>query len=240
MKVLTDTGLQKYHEQIKARYVKKEGGKGLSTNDFSDEYKKIVDDLNYKKISIDSITASHSSNEIGVTVTETTVSWTLNKAPKSLKIKFGNEAEEELETSAKSKTYTGKSITGNTIIKLTATDERDAVVTKSVTIGFQPKVYWGVADNKEIYSSEDILALEGNALASGRNRTFTVNAGAGKHILYVIPSAFGTPIFNVGGFDGGFTKIGTVSHQNEQGYTQGYDIWRSVQPNLGQTTVKVS
>lgn len=126
------------------------------------------------------------------------------------------------------------------MIKLTATDERDAVVTKSVTIGFQPKVYWGVADNKEIYSSEDILALEGNALASGRNRTFTVNAGVGKHILYVIPSAFGAPTFNVGGFDGGFTKIGTVSHQNAQGYTQDYDVWRSVQPNLGQTTVKVS
>ncbi|HJB29738.1 MAG TPA: hypothetical protein IAA06_13240 [Candidatus Blautia faecavium] len=240
MKVLTDTGLQSYHEQVKEHFVAKEEGKGLSTNDFSDEYKKIVDDLNYTKIAVNTMTATNSSNEIGATVTETTVSWTLNKIPKTLKIKFGDEAEETLETSATSKSYTGKSITANTTIKLTATDERDATATKSATIGFQPKIYWGTADSKEAYTSEDILALEGSALASSKSKTFTVNADAGKHILFVSPSSFGTPSFNVGGFDGGFTKAGTVSHQNAQGYEQNYDVWKSVQPGLGRTTVKVS
>lgn len=240
MKVLTDTGLQKYHDQVKEHFVAKEEGKGLSTNDFTNEYKKIVDDLNYKKIEISSMTATNSSNEVGATVTETTVSWSLNKTPKTLKIKFGDEAEETLKTSDTSKAYTGKSITANTAVKLTATDERDATVTKTVTIGFQPKIYWGVADSKETYTSEDLLGLEGSALASGKAKTFTVNADIGKHILYAIPTSFGIPTFNVGGFDGGFVKIGKISHQNAQGYTQDYDVWKSVQPGLGNTTVKVS
>lgn len=236
---LDKTGLAHLVENNDARYVRKVEGKGLSTNDFSDEYKKIVDDLNYKKIAVNTMSATNSSNEIGATVTGTEVTWTLNKEPKTQKIKFGSEAEETLETSARKKSYTGKSVKTNTTIILTVTDERDAVVTKNVSISFQPKVYWGVADNKEAYESADILALEGSALSSGRGRTFTVDASVGKHILYAIPSSFGTPTFNVGGFDGGFIKVGTIEHTNASGYEQNYDVWKSVNAGLGSTTVTV-
>lgn len=236
---LDETGLAHLVEKNDARYVRKVDGMGLSANDFSDEYKKIVDDLNYKKIAVNTMTATNSSNEIGATVTGTEVTWTLNKEPKTQKIQFGSEAEETLETSARKKSYTGKSVKTNTTIILTVTDERDAVVTKNVSISFQPKVYWGVADHKETYESADILALEGSALASGRGRTFTVDAAAGKHILYAIPSSFGTPTFNVGGFDGGFIKVGTIEHTNAPGYKQNYDIWKSVNAGLGSTTVTV-
>lgn len=232
-------GLQTYHNLLKENFVMKEEGKGLSTNDFSNEYKQMIDDLAYVKIAITAGTATNSSNEIGATVTETTVNFTLNKEPKTLKIKFGSETEETLATSARSKAYTGKSVKANTNIVITATDERDATATRTVTINFQPKVYWGVADNKASYTSTDILALEGSALASNRNRTFSANAGTGKHIIYAIPSSFGTPTFNVGGFDGGFIKVGTIEHTNASGYKQNYDVWKSVNAGLGQTSVTV-
>ena len=148
------------------------------------------------------------------------------------------EEEEVLGTELRSKAYTEKSVQSNTTITLTVTDERDAVVTKSVTISFQPKVYWGVS-NKASLESADILALANSALSSYRTRTFSVNAGAGEYIYYAIPSNFGTPTFNVGGFDGGFVKVGTVSHQNASGYTQNYDVWKSVNAALGQTSVTV-
>lgn len=237
-KYLDETGLAHLVEKNDERYVRKVDGKDLSSNDFTDAYKQMIDDLAYVKIAVNSMSATNSSNEIGSTVTATTVTWNLNKDPKTIKIKFGSEAEETLEIDVRSKEYTGKTVTSNTIITLTVTDERDAVVTKSVTIAFQPKVYWGVS-NKSSLESGDILTLASSALAGSRARTFSVNAGEGEYIYYAIPSSFGTPTFNVGGFDGGFTKVGTISHQNASGYTQNYDVWKSVNPSLGQTGVTV-
>ena len=242
MPYLDYAGLQHYDEKLKdylnAEYVTQEEGKGLSANDFTDEYKQMIDDLAYVKIAVNTMSATNSSNEIGATVAATEVTWALNKAPKTQKIKFGNEAEETLGTDVRSKSYTGKTITANTTITLTVTDERDAEVTRSVTIGFQPKVYWGVSAETTL-DSAGILALASSALASSRARTLSVNAGAGQYIYYAIPSSFGTPTFNVGGFDGGFSKVATVSHQNASGHTQNYDVWRSVNAGLGSTSVTV-
>ena len=123
-KYLDETGLAHLIKKNDARYVRQEAGKGLSANDFTDEYKQMIDDLSYVKIAINSLTATNSSNEIGSTVAATDVAWTLNKEPKTQKIKFSSEAEETLETSDRSKSYTGKNITSNSIIKLTVTDEK--------------------------------------------------------------------------------------------------------------------
>ena len=209
-----------------------------TTNDFSDEYKKIVDDLNYTKIAINSMTATNSNNEIGATVTDTDVAWTLNKTPKTQKIKFSSEAEESLGADVRSKSYTGKSVQSNSIIKLTVTDERDAEVSRQVTIQFQPKVYYGVSEDPNALDSPAINALTG-VLASSKARTFSANAGEGEYIVYIIPSSFGTPTFNVGGFDGGFKKTKTIEHTNASGYKQNYDVWQSVNAALGQTSVTV-
>ena len=237
-KYLDQDGLAHFVEKNDERYVRKEEGKGLSTNDFSDKYKQIVDDLNYTKIAINSMTATNSSNEIGATVTDTDVAWTLNKEPKTQKIKFSSEAEESLGIDARSKSYTGKSVQSNSIIKLTVTDERDAEVSRQVTIQFQPKVYYGVSEDPNALDSSAINALTG-VLASSKARTFSANAGEGEYIVYIIPSSFGTPTFNVGGFDGGFKKTKTIEHTNASGYKQNYDIWQSVNAALGQTSVTV-
>lgn len=235
-KYLDQEGLAHLVQKNDGRYVRQEDGKGLSSNDFTDEYKQKIDDLSYTKIAITAITATNSTNEIGATVAATDVSWTLNKDAKTQKIKFGGEAEETLDKALRKKSYTGKTVKSNTNIVLTVTDERDAQVSRTASITFQPKVYWGKT-NKEQLVDEDILALEGSALASNKNRTFTVNAGAGERIVYAIPSSFGTPTFNVGGFDGGFKKIQTLPHTNKSGYSQNYDVWASVNAGLGNTTV---
>lgn len=225
-KFLDMEGLSYYHGKIKPKL------------DEVDKLRKEVDDLNYKKITINSMTASNSSNEIGATVTETKVDWTLSKTPKTLKIKFGNEGEETLENSAKTKTFSEKTVKENTNIVLTVTDERDAQATKTVSITFQPKVYWGVTEDPNSLDSETINGLTG-ALASNKNRTITANASAGQYIVYIIPTSFGTPTFNVGGFDGGFKKTKTFEHTNASGHAQSYDIWQSVNAGLGNTTVVV-
>lgn len=237
-KYLDQEGLAHLVQKNDERYVKKEVGKGLSSNDFSDEYKKKIDDLAYTKIAINSLTATNSSNEIGATVTASDIAWALNKEPKTQKIKFGAEQEEILDKALRKKSYTGKSLKTNTNIVLTVTDERDAVVSRTVGITFQPKVYWGKT-NKEQLENADILALEGSSLAGGRGRTFTVNAGEGEKIVYAFPTSFGTPTFNVGGFDGGFKKARTLEFTNASGYKQSYDVWMSVNAGLGSTAVTV-
>ena len=237
-KFIDETGLAHLIEKNDARYVRQVEGKGLSTNDFSDAYKKIVDDLNYVKIAVSNMSATNSTNEIGSTVTESTVTWKLNKTPKTLKIKFSTDAEETLDVAATSKAFTGKNVTSNANILLTATDERDATATRQVTLSFMPKVYWGVSDGTT-YDDAVLLALEGNALTTGRGRTINVNAEAGKYIVYAMPVSFGTPTFNVGGFDGGFKKIAIIEHTNASGYKQDYDVWQSVNAGLGQTAVVI-
>lgn len=228
------------NKEIDGTFVKQEAGKGLSENDFTDEYKQMIDDLAYVKIAFTAGSVTHATNEIGSTITEFSVTWTLNKTPKSQKIKFGSEPEEILTPDARSKNYSGKNVSSNMTIVITATDERDASVSRTLTINFQPKVYWGVAAGKEAYTDEDLLGLSGNALASGKARTFTVNARADQYILYAIPSSFGVPTFKVNGFEGGFVKANTFEHTNASGYSQNYDVWKSVNQNLGNTQVVVT
>ena len=74
-KYLDQDGLAHLVQKNDARYVRKEDGKGLSSNDFSDEYKQKIDDLAYTKIAVNSLTATNSSNEIGATVAASDVAW---------------------------------------------------------------------------------------------------------------------------------------------------------------------
>lgn len=228
------------NDEIDDMFVKQEDGKGLSENDFTDEYRKLIDDLAYTAIAFVSASATNATNEIGSTVTETVITWSFNKEPKTQTIKFGSEVAEVLDKSIRSKTYSGKTITLNTSIVIMATDERDAQASRTLNITFQPRAYWGVAQNKEIYDSADILALSGSALTSTRTRNINVNAGEGEHIIYAIPSNFGTPTFKINGFEGGFVKVGTINFTNASGYSQNYDVYKSVNPNLGSTQVVVS
>lgn len=228
------------NDEIDDMFVKQEDEKGLSENDFTDEYRKLIDDLAYTAIAFVSASATNATNEIGSTVTETVITWSFNKEPKTQTIKFGSEVAEVLDKSIRSKTYSGKTITSNTSIVITATDERNAQASRTLNITFQPRAYWGVAQNKEIYDSADILALSGSALTSTRTRNINVNAGEGEHIIYTIPSSFGTPTFKINGFEGGFVKVGTINFTNASGYSQNYDVYKSVNPNLGSTQVVVS
>ena len=228
------------NDEIDDMFVKQEDGKGLSENDFTDEYRKLIDDLAYTAIAFVSASATNATNEIGSTVTGTAIIWSFNKEPKTQTIKFGSEVAEVLDKSIRSKTYSGKTITSNTSIVITATDERNAQASRTLNITFQPRAYWGVAQNKEIYDSADILALSESALTSTRTRNINVNAGEGEHIIYAIPSSFGTPTFKINGFEGGFVKVGTINFTNASGYSQNYDVYKSVNPNLGSTQVVVS
>ena len=100
-------------------------------------------------------------------------------------------------------------------------------------------VYYGVSAIPSSYDSAFVLKLT-KALQGSRNKTFTLNAGAGQYIFYAIPARYRECGFNVGGFDGGFTKVSTFDFTNASGYKESYYLYKSDNANLGNTTVSAN
>ena len=194
----------------------------------------------YKKIDITSFTNSVGNVEKGSEVSSAVFSWAINKTPTALTLKKGTE-NYSVQVSDSSKTLAfNPALTANSTFTLTATDSRSASDSLNSSINFLNGRYWGIgtvtsADN---VNNDFVLGLT-KELASSRVKTFTVMAGAGQYIYYAIPSAFGTPSFFVGGFEGGFDLLKTFEFQNSKGYTESYNVYKSTNANLGNTTVEV-
>lgn len=139
-------------------------------------------------------------------------------------------------------TFTAKynnSIASNKTFTLTVSDNKNNTATKSITFSFLYPKYYGAVVEPDVYDNDFILNLSGYKLASSRNGTFNVNAGTNEYIYFCIPIKWGTPTFNVGGFDGGFFKVAEINFTNKSGYTEPYSIWRSDNLNLGSQSVTV-
>lgn len=198
-----------------------------------EKFNELEELINYKPIDITSFRAKESFFEKGSTAT-VDLTWELSKTPTSQDINGV-----PVSNNLRKKTYSG--VTTKTIYTLTATDEKSATDTASVSINFYNGVYYGVATEPTSYDNAFILGLT-KSLQGTKANTFTVTANANQYIYYCLPSSgYGTPNFNVGGFDGGFSKVATIEpFKNASGYEENYDIYRSDNANLGYTTVKVS
>lgn len=133
-----------------------------------------------------------------------------------------------------------KPLTATTTFTLTATDTRNAVASRQSTISFLNGKYYGVSNITDT-SKMDAAFVKGftKNLVSGRTGSWNVTANAGQYIYFAIPAIFGTPVFYVGGFEGGFSKVKTFDFQNSSGYTASYNIYKSTNAGLGATTVEV-
>lgn len=232
-KFLDQDGLTYVWDKIKSRFVASEEGKGLSSNDFTDEWKQKIEDLAYEPMAISAFTNNVNTVEMGSTVDAVTLNWTLNKDPESQKVD-----NTPVEASKRTLSLTGQGIKADKTFTLSATDERDKTVTKTTAIRFYNGVYWGIGDTDQEIDSAFILTMT-KGLQASRGKTFTVNAGEGKNIFYAVPSRYGSCQFNVGGFDGGFNKVSTFEFTNASGYAENYDVYKSTNANLGSTTVTV-
>ena len=195
-----------------------------------------VADLEYKPMEISAFGATPNQAEQGSTVNAVTLNYTMNKVPEAASL-------DGLPYEVTAPTGTiqqSGAITANRTWTLIAQDERGAVATKAATLAFLWKAYFGAAAAPGAINSAFLLSLANGVLTASRARTFTVNAGAGQYIWYAVPSSFGPCTFKVGGFDGGFTKVSTFSHTNASGGATNYDVYRSDNANLGNTTVTVS
>lgn len=195
-----------------------------------------VADLEYEPMAISAFGATPSQAEQGSTVSSVSLNYTMNKIPEAASL---DGLPQEITEPTGTIQQTG-AITANRTWTLIAQDERGAVATKTATLAFLWKAYFGAAAAPEAINSAFLLSLANDVLTASRARTFTVNAGAGQYIWYAVPSIFGACSFKVGGFDGGFSKVSTFSHTNASGGVTNYDVYRSDNAALGNTTVTVS
>lgn len=195
---------------------------------------KDIADLKYIPIAITKITNNVGTVEIGTVVNAPTVSWSLNKSPTKQTLERA-----ELSTDSRAEILSNLTLSENKTFSLVVTDERGASDSETTSITFLNGVYYGVLESGATIDKAAIQALT-KKLQASRGITFTVDAGATQQIIYAIPTRYGTPNFNVGGFDGGFAKATTFNFTNGSGYTESYDVWLSENVGLGSTTVKVS
>lgn len=209
----------------------------------------------YKAIAVNSLTLNKDAvYEIGTAVTGLDAAWVLNKpaAEQTIAVpeyavtieNIGADVRSTTELTGSAATQwngvkTQEKASGTITVFLHVKDDRGAEATKFGVVQWLNGVYTGAAVVPSTIDSAFILTLT-KSLQSGKGKTFTVNAATGAYIWYACPVRYGTPTFNVGGFDGGFSRVATFDFTNSSGYAERYQVWRSDNAGLGSTTVKVS
>ena len=195
--------------------------------------------LLYVAPSISSFTSSPSgaTYEIGhVIKAPVTFSWTVNKTVISQSI---SNLGSTLSATDRNATYNGSDITTDKRFTLSVSDGKKSA-TRDINFTFRHNRYWGVSTIPGTYDSTFIKSLSNKEYATARTKSaFNMTAGVNQYMFYCFPTSWGTPTFNVGGFDGGFSKAATLDFTNASGNTTSFDIWKSENANLGQQTIVV-
>lgn len=191
---------------------------------------------------VNTFSLSSSLFELGSTITTLTFAWTINKSIVSQSI-TGGPISETPSIGVRNITVSGLSITTPTTFTITVNDGTNNA-TKTVSASFANKIYYG-ARSQPLVVDPDFANLLTGVVRTSRARTFTVNALALDYVWFLLPVDYGTPVFTVGGFEGGFSLQGTFEdtlpdHTIEDPHTETYNIYRSNLPNLGSTTIVVS
>jgi hypothetical protein len=128
------------------------------------------------------------------------------------------------------------SVGGTRVFTLTS-QKGGTTATSNITNTFVNRRWWGVSTVSGSYSEANVESLANFDLSNSKANTFTLSPTTGEYIIYAYPTRLGTATFTVGGFEGGFNSPETVSITNGFGFTENFYVYRSINTNLGSTTV---
>ena len=190
--------------------------------------------------------------EKGATVDNITVSWKANKKDVTavLYLSGVEKGRYTPEDGGNDKTVTLENLNiaynpsaASPTVSLTVYNSSTAIgkVQRSQTVKYANRIYMGTAAIPAYIDSVFIRSLEKSKLSAARSMTETVTAGEGEYIWYACPAAgYGTPSFKLGNpFEGGAEKAGEIMLTNASGYSEVYQVWRSVNSGLGTMKVEV-
>lgn len=187
-------------------------------------------DLSYEPIKIQNATISRNSAEYGEKISDLRVRWECSRTPTTVKID-GNNIDAGLKEYGYSETFTNTKS-----VRIDVSDGKSSDY-KILLLNFNNGIYYGTSSLVK-YDNAFVTSLT-KVLRNNFNFSFTVDCLEKQHIYLCIPRRLGTPTFMVGGFYGGFNKVETITFKNGFNYLEDYDIWKSTNSNLGNTTVNV-
>lgn len=201
----------------------------------------VLTQLLYVPLVINSFTTPQVLFEKGQSIASLTFSWSYNKAITVQSIAGTHVVPPSLSASDRSKSVSFSGLENNgSVITLTADDGSgtiNAVKTANVSVNFFSKIHYGAAAIPGVINDAFISALTG-ALASSKAKQFTVDLGVGIYGWFVSPISMGVPSFNINGFSGGMTDPVVVSYTNSYGFTEQVYVSRTINSNLGTTTIE--
>ncbi len=180
-----------------------------------------LDALLYVAPKISIFSNNRGTVEIGSTVDNVRLTWTLNKTVTSQSINQGIGA---LDPALRAYDLLSIGLTTDRTWTLTVGDGKNTV-TASTSVLFRNKRYWG-AVNKTTLTNADILALSGE-FASAFGKTVIYDCTGGKYPFFAYPASFGLPTHvTVGGLAFSDWTYAVQDFTNASGYTESYNVLR--------------
>lgn len=178
-----------------------------------------LDALLYVPTNITGISGG-SNNEIGVTINNVNLAWSINKTVVSQSFNQGIGA---IDPALRALNLTAQAITTNRTYTLTASDGTTPD-SASTSVLFFNKRYWGVSADTDLDDAE-VISLS-SELATARQQTRVFDCSGGRYFHFAFPASFGTPTFRVGGLS--FTDMVSVTRSfvNASGHAESYQLWR--------------
>ena len=196
--------------------------------------KQALDSLLYKDLSITFSTTASTTLERGNVVVDPVFNWRYSKDITQQSMN-GTVLENDIRTY----THNGN-ITSNTTFTLSANDGVKNF-TKTVSFAFYDGIYSTSAPITDTFDSEFVTGFKNKKLSNSCKGDYTINCSDGEYIYFAIPSSIANNlVFYCGGFEGGFELVAdNTSIENIYNSTCDYDIFRSSNHSLGQTTITI-
>lgn len=179
------------------------------------------------------LTNSVNDVEIGSTVSNVTIGWTIapTDATYAVRTLVGASQTNSITNNSSTLASTGLALTSNTSWTLTVGDGLGATNTATTSVNFLNYMIWGRSTNTTL-SNTTIQTLDttgggaSRAFATSRSRSFTMDGG-GQFIFIAYPAGFGSASFTVGGLPNTAFTLTTNSYTNASGYVTNYLIYRT-------------
>ena len=196
----------------------------------------IMAKIDYIKPEITSFTSTAQAvYEVGQKVSNVVFNWTTNKNITTQTLTGCPLANANVRTA----TYTDY-ITSNKTFTLIIEDGKNTA-SKSVSIEFRNKIYYGSSAIPSNFNSAFILGLSNKQFATSKSGSFDITVGSNEYGFIAFPSSFGTlSSVKIGGFDTDVISCGTISFTNASGGTTNYNIYRTGRHSLGAITMVIN
>ena len=195
----------------------------------------IMAKIDYIKPEITSFTSTAQAvYEVGQKVSNIVFNWTTNKNITTQTLTGCPLANANVRTA----TYTDY-ITSNKTFTLIIEDGKNTA-SKSVSIEFRNKIYYGSSAIPSNFNSAFILGLSNKQFATSKSGSFDITVGSNEYGFIAFPSSFGTlSSVEIGGFNTDVISCGTISFTNASGGNTNYNIYRTGRHSLGAITMEI-